>query len=122
MATLRVFRRGTLLVELDLRERRVDVGDRPGDAVRLDELGREGVGGSGGRFEEGARGWTFAARTGADPAPRPLGAGERIPLGDGAVELVHEAPGARLDVKALPRDTALELELQTLALSPGSAG
>ena len=39
MPTLRVFRGDTLLVELDLSGERLDVGDRPGDGVRLDELG-----------------------------------------------------------------------------------
>jgi two-component system nitrogen regulation response regulator GlnG len=120
MPTLRVFRGGTPLVEIDLAGERVEVGDRPGDGVRLDELGLAGVAGGGGRLERRAGTWWFVPRTGGD-VPRALERGQRIAVGDGALELDAEAPGARVDVGSLPAEDPRDLPFVTPQARAGSA-
>jgi DNA-binding NtrC family response regulator len=121
MATLRVFRGGTPLVEIDLASVRVDVGDRPGDAVRLDELGLAGVNGGGGTLERRGAAWWFLPRSAEGGVARVLERGTRVAVGDGALEIDAEAPGARVDVAALPREDPRDLPFVTLQARPGSA-
>jgi two-component system nitrogen regulation response regulator GlnG len=120
MPTLRVYRGGTPLVELDLAGDRVEVGDRPGDGVRLDELGLGGVAGGGGRLERRAGSWWFTPR-GGDATPRELARGQRVGVGDGALELDAEAPGARVDVESLPPEDPRDLPFVTPQARAGTA-
>ena len=65
-------------------------------------------------------GWWFVPRTGGD-APRALQRGQRIAVGDGALELDVGAPGARVDVDSLPAEDPRDLPFTTPQARPGSA-
>lgn len=121
MPTLRVFRGDTPLLELDLTGERLEVGDRPGDGVRLDELGFLGAAGSGGQFERTPGGWTFTPRGAPGAAAIPLSDGQRIDVGEASLELLVEAPGRRVALSSLPQERAADLPFQDLTPRPGTA-
>ena len=74
-----------------------------------------------------AGGWN-AARAGGGSLPRggdgtarPLERGQRIPLGDGALELDADRPGTRVDVQSLPEEDPRDLPFVTPQARTGSA-
>lgn len=121
MPTLRVYRGDTPLLELDLTGERLEVGDRPGDGVRLDELGLLGAVGSGGQFQRAPTGWTFTPRGAPGAAAIPLTDGQRIGVGEASLELLIEAPGPRVALSSLPQERASDLPFQDLTPRPGTS-
>ncbi len=121
MAQLRLYRGDSLFGELDFSDAHVEIGDRQGDTVRWDELGLPAPAGWGGRVEQHESGWAFVPRDGGDPEP--MAVGERLRIGELALEIV---PGGKadslLDLARLPDDEARPMPLDAVHVEPGSAG
>ena len=122
MVTLRVFRGEALLGELDVRGGAAEVGDREGDAVRLDDLGIAAPPGVGGRIEQRGGAWVFVPRSGNEAGRElPLRDGDRLSLGDGAVEVAIRESVPVVDLASIPHDEGIPIPFSAAPPRPGTA-
>jgi DNA-binding NtrC family response regulator len=103
MPLLRVHRGDVPVAEIDLPATGLEVGTRPGDALRLDELGLRAGPDDGGRLEPRNGAWAWVPR-GVESVVVPFRPGERLPVVDGWLEVLAPVAGPLLDVAALPHE------------------